>query len=51
MQAHSRRGRKWQRFNRKYGVVVFVGLVVVVVVAIVGVVMYMLTSMNWRPRY
>ena len=51
MQAHSRRGRKWRRFSHKYGVYVFVGVVVAVIVALVGFVTYMLTSMNWRVRH
>ena len=50
MQPHSARGRKWRRFSHKYGVFVFVTFLVLVVVAVVGFVMYMLTSMNWRMR-
>ena len=51
MQAHSRRGRKWRRLSHKYGIRVFVGVIVALVVALVGAVMYVLTSMNWRMRY
>ena len=51
MQAHSGRGRKWRRFNRKYGVSVAIGLAIVAVLALVGGLMYLLTSMNWRVRY
>ena len=50
MQAHSGWGRKWRRFNRKYGVLVFVGVLIVVIVALVGLLMYVLTSMSCRAR-
>ena len=40
-----------RRFNRKYGVWVFVGLMILAVVALVGFVTYALTSMNWRSHW
>jgi hypothetical protein len=51
MQPHSGRGRKWRRISRKYGKPVFVGLVVVAIAALVGLLMFILTSMSWRVRY
>jgi hypothetical protein len=52
MHGHSGRGHKWRRFRRKYATRVFVGLfLVVAMVASVGLLMYMLTSMSCRPRY
>ena len=51
MHPHSGRGRKWRRFSRNYGVLIFVGLCVAAVVALVAFLTYMLTSMNWRMRY
>jgi hypothetical protein len=51
MQPHSRRGNKWRRFTRKYGVLIFVAFCTVAALAVVGVLMYVLTSMNWRARY
>jgi len=48
MHAHSRWGSKRRRFFRRYGTVVFLAFCVVAVVALVGMLMYMLTSMNWR---
>jgi hypothetical protein len=48
MQPHSSRGRKWRRFNRRYGVYVFVAVVVLLVMAVVAFLVYTLTSMNWR---
>ena len=41
----------WRRFMRKNRVTFFVSFIVLVVVALVGVLMYMLSSMNWRTRY
>ncbi len=51
MQAHSGRHHRWRRFNHKYGVYIFVAIVVVGVMGLVALITYMLTSMNWRPRY
>jgi ABC-type transporter Mla subunit MlaD len=48
MQAHSRWGSKRRRFTRKYGPVIFFTFVAL---AVVGFLMYMLTSMQWRMRY
>jgi hypothetical protein len=51
MQPHSRRGSKWQRFNRKYGVLMFVVFCIVAAVALVALLMWMLTDMSCRPRF
>ena len=51
MPSHTGIRSKLRRFNRKYGVWVFVGLMIVAVVALVGFVTYALTSPNWRPRW
>jgi hypothetical protein len=51
MQSHSGIGRKWRRFKRDFGVAIFVGLVVLVAVAVVGLLTYMLTSPSWRVRW
>jgi hypothetical protein len=51
MQPHSRRGKKWRRFSHKDGVLVSVGAAVAAIVALVGVLKYMLSSMKWRVRY
>jgi cytochrome oxidase assembly protein ShyY1 len=39
-------GRKWRRFNRKFGSKIFIGLIVAVVIALVGLMMWALN----RPR-
>ena len=51
MQPHSGRGRKWRRLSHRYGVYLFVAVVVLIIVALVGLLTYTLTSMSWRPRY
>jgi hypothetical protein len=51
MQAHSGRGRKWRRFTRKYGASIFLGLAIIGALALVGGLMYLLTSMKFRLRY
>jgi hypothetical protein len=51
MQAHAGRGGNWRRFTHKYRVLIFVGLCAVIAMALVGILTYMLTSMNWRVRY
>ena len=51
MQPHAHRGSKWRRFTRKYGVLIFVGLCLVAILALVGFLMYVLTSINWRARF
>jgi hypothetical protein len=50
MHAHSSRARKRGEFTRKYGVRIAVVLAIVLVLALVAGLMYLLTSMNWRPR-
>jgi hypothetical protein len=37
--------------RRNYGVIVFVGFLVVGTLALVALLMYMLTAMNWRFGY
>jgi cell division septal protein FtsQ len=44
-------GRKVRQFNRKYGVAIFIVFIVVTVVALVGLLMWMLTSPDWRMRW
>ncbi len=51
MQSHSGRRNKWRRFNRKHGVHVIVGLAIGAVLLLVGGLMYLLTSMQFRTRY
>ncbi len=46
-----RLGRRWHRFNQKHGRQVLLGLLLVVVVAGVGFLMYMLTSLKFRARW
>ncbi len=51
MQPHSGWGRKWRRFSHRHGLAFFVSFLVLVVMALVALLMYVLTSMNWRKRY
>src|ERR1017187_6048830 len=51
MQAHSRRGKRRRRFSRKRGVLIIVAFCTSAAVALVGFLMYILSSMNWRLRY
>ena len=51
MKPHSRRGRRWRRFVHKYGVYIFVAVVVLIVMAVVAFLTYALTSIKWRGRY
>jgi len=51
MRSHSGISSKWRRFNRKFGVYIFVGFLVLVAVAVVALVMFALTSPNWRSRW
>jgi hypothetical protein len=48
MHSHSGFRRKWRRFNRKFGSAFFFGFIVLVILALVALVMYLLTSPNWR---
>ena len=50
MQAHTRPGRRWRRFNRKYGSVMFFGFVVLFILAFVAGLMYVLTDPSFRAR-
>lgn len=50
MQAETRPGRRWRRFNRKYGGVVFLGFVVLCILALVAGLMYLLTNPDFRVR-
>ena len=40
-----------RRFNRKYGVLLFVVGVVGAIIALVGLLMWVLTSPEWRLRW
>ena len=51
MQALSRRGKRRRRFGRKRGVRILMAFCTAAVVALVGFLMYILTSMKWRLRY
>jgi len=37
--------------NRKYGGPILIGLMILMIVAVVGFLMYVLTSPNWRSRW
>lgn len=50
MQAHTRPGRRWRRFNRKYGSVISFGFVVLFILAFVAGLMYLLTDPSFRAR-
>jgi len=50
MQAHAHSGSKRRRFFHKYGPLLFVALCVLAIMAFVGLLMYMLTSINWAVR-
>ena len=50
MRSHSGTGRKRRRFNRKFDVVIIVGLMILLAVIVVGFLMYMLTSPNWNSH-
>jgi hypothetical protein len=51
MQSHSGISRKWRRLNRRFGSIAALGILVLLIIAIVGLVMYALTSMNMRARW
>jgi hypothetical protein len=51
MHAHSRRGRRWRRLSRKYEVMGLVGFLIVVAVALVGLLIYLMSSSDYRMRY
>jgi hypothetical protein len=51
MHAYPRAGRKWRRFTRKYGALMFAGCVLITIIALVGFLMYVLTSPEWRVRW
>jgi hypothetical protein len=51
MHSHSGIGSKWRRFNRKFGSGIFLGFIVLVIVAIVGFLFFALGSPNWRARW
>jgi hypothetical protein len=50
MPAHSRSAKKWRRFNRKHGPLIFIVFLVLGVLVLVGLLMYVLTSPDWRIR-
>ena len=45
------KARKWRRFNRKYGTLIFVSCVVGGIVLLVGLLMWMLSSPEFRARW
>jgi hypothetical protein len=51
MHSHSGIGNKWRRFNRKFGSGIFFGFIVLVIAALVGFLMFMLSSPTWRARW
>jgi ABC-type transporter Mla subunit MlaD len=50
MRSRSGIGRKRRQFNRNYDVFIIVGLMILLTVVVVGFLIYMLTSPNWRMR-
>ncbi len=48
MQPHSGRGKKWRRFRHKYRFAFYMSLLMLVVIALVGGLMYLLTTT--RPQ-
>jgi hypothetical protein len=51
VQLHWHPGRKWRRFARKYRLQIVLAWVVFLVLALVGLLMYTLTSPAWRSRW
>ena len=51
VQAHAATGRKRHRFTRKYGMLIFLGIVFLGIVALVAGLMYVLSSPEWRARW
>ena len=51
MQSHTGVGRRWRRLSHKFGAGFFLGFVLLVIAALVGFIMYMLGSPDWRARW
>jgi hypothetical protein len=51
MRSRSGITRKWRKLNRKYGVPLLIGFMILVAVAVVGLLMYVLSSPDWRARW
>ena len=51
MHSNSGIGSKWRRFNRKFGSAIFISFLVLVIVAIVVILFFMLSSPSWRARW
>jgi len=51
MHSRSAWARKWRRFSRKFGAAIVYGLLMLAVLALVGGIMYGLTSASCRPRW
>ncbi len=51
MQAHTRPGRRWRRFTRKYGSVFGLAFAMLFILAFVVGLMFVLTDMSCRARY
>jgi hypothetical protein len=49
---HSHTGirSKWRRFNRKFGSKMFIGVIVLVILALVGLVLYGLNNPSWHAH-
>jgi hypothetical protein len=50
MRSHSGLSRKWRRLNRKFGLPILIGFMIVVALAVVALLMYVLSSPNWIVR-
>jgi len=51
MQSPAGIGRRWRRFNRKYGVLVMVAMFAVGAMVLVGLLMWMLSTPEFRARW
>lgn len=50
MNAQSRPGKRWRRFNRKYGPTFLLAFAVLFIIGLVALLMWILTDMKFRPR-
>lgn len=50
MQQEARPGRRWRRFRRKYGPLMLLGFGVLCILALVALLMWVLTDVNFRAR-
>lgn len=51
MQAHTRTHHHWRHFRHKYGLPIFLGIMVAAIVALVILLMYVLTRPEYRVRW